>query len=265
MSTLIPKMSKLFIIVGLLVAVCQGDESNGATTRGIDYWCSRDGYQPFPTDPHKYFQCEWIPGTGWYIHMRQCPQQTTWVQSHKKCELSIDSQCAKDGYVAHPTDPHEFYLCEKTAQGWSLHLMHCPQQTTWVQSRKLCELTPQPTTQSPIDYWCSRDGYMSDPTDSHKYFQCEYIPGQGWYLHLQKCPQQTTWVQSHKLCELTPQPTTQSPIDIQCSRDGYVPNPDDPHEFFQCEWIPGTGWYLHLQKCPQQTTWVQSHRKCEGQ
>ncbi|CAG2166819.1 unnamed protein product [Oppiella nova] len=251
-------MSKLFIIVGLLVAVCQGDESNGATTRGVDYWCSRDGFMPHPTDPHKFFQCEWVPGTGWYLHMEQCPQQTTWSQSHKLCEFSpqpttqspIDIQCSRDGYVPHPTDPHKYFQCEWIpGTGWFLNLRQCSTNTTWVQSHKKCE--------SSIDSQCAKDGYVPHPTDPHRYYQCEWIPGTGWYLHLRQCSTNTTWVQSHKKCE--------SSIDSQCAKDGYVPHPTDPHEYFQCEWIPGTGWYLHLMHCPAQTSWVQSHKRCDGQ
>ncbi|CAG2111479.1 unnamed protein product [Medioppia subpectinata] len=61
--------------------------------------------------------------------------------------------------------------------------------------------TPVPTpTQDPVDYFCTRDGYM--PTvDVHKYYQCERIGPHQWRIVIKSCPEGLVWHQELKRCD----------------------------------------------------------------
>ncbi|CAG2171524.1 unnamed protein product, partial [Oppiella nova] len=143
----------------------------------------------------------------------------------------------------------------------------------------------RPAVTRTIDDYCKHEGFIPGP-DPTSYYKCEYVPDQCWNKHLEHCPDGGTWDEVTRQCKAKPTlpptpttppptPTTQSPttqtaghttssIDYWCSKDGYMPHPSDPHEYFQCEWIPGKGWYLHLQHCPGVTKWVQVDKKCDG-
>ncbi|CAG2169736.1 unnamed protein product, partial [Oppiella nova] len=104
-----------------------------------DTVCPVDGYIAHPTDPTAYFQCETIAGQGWHLLLKQCPNKTFWSASNKQCESTATDFYCWMGYMPHETDPHEYYQCQKGPQGWITTLMHCPAQTTWVQSHWRCD------------------------------------------------------------------------------------------------------------------------------
>ncbi|CAG2107684.1 unnamed protein product [Medioppia subpectinata] len=59
--------------------------------------------------------------------------------------------------------------------------------------------TPVPTpTQDPVDFYCSRDGYMPYSLDTHKFYQCESIGPHKWRLTLEICPVGLVWHQELK-------------------------------------------------------------------
>jgi hypothetical protein len=50
---------------------------------------------------------------------------------------------------------------------------------------------------------CYKSGYISHPTDRHKYIVCEYIaegPKQGWWIHIMGCGPGTRWHQPTENC-----------------------------------------------------------------
>ncbi|CAG2116838.1 unnamed protein product [Medioppia subpectinata] len=143
-----------------------------------------------------------------------------------------------------------------------------------------------------IDDYCRKDGYIPG-TDPHDYYKCEYVADQCWNRHLEHCPDGGTW--DHLLISKpkptpaptpkptpapttkptppptpkptpapTPAPTTEDPVQYYCSRDGYMPDFEDHHKFYQCENIGPNKWRLTLQTCPSGYTWVQEHKKCDG-
>ncbi|CAG2106341.1 unnamed protein product [Medioppia subpectinata] len=132
-------------------------------------------------------------------------------------DRSIDDYCSKDGYMPGP-DPDDYYTCEKVPdQCWNRHLVHCPAGGIWDQLTHKCKPkptaaptptpTPKPTvgpTPDPVDLYCSRDGYMPDFEDHHKFYQCENIGPHKWRLTMQTCPSGYTWVQEHKRCDGPP-------------------------------------------------------------
>jgi hypothetical protein len=83
-------------------------------------------------------------------------------------------------------------------------------------------VTPSPTTQPPVTpteggttdggvtfkvgpniVRCYKNGYISHPTDRHKYILCEYIadgPKKGWWIHILDCGPGTRWHQPTENC-----------------------------------------------------------------
>ncbi|CAG2103647.1 unnamed protein product [Medioppia subpectinata] len=62
--------------------------------------------------------------------------------------------------------------------------------------------TPTPTpTPDPVDPMCTRDGYMPDLSNPHKFYQCESIGPHKWRLTLRSCYGDLVWHQELKRCD----------------------------------------------------------------
>ncbi|CAG2113649.1 unnamed protein product [Medioppia subpectinata] len=58
--------------------------------------------------------------------------------------------------------------------------------------------------------------------------------------------------------------TTQDLVDHYCSLDGFMPDFNDKHKFYQCENIGPHQWRLTLQPCPGDEVWHQELKRCEN-
>ncbi|CAG2108664.1 unnamed protein product [Medioppia subpectinata] len=76
-------MSKLLLLSLLLVSIA----IVLANTPEQDKLCAEVGFCPHETDPHKYYQCQFIPDSStWYLAEMHCQASLVWSQQHLYCD-----------------------------------------------------------------------------------------------------------------------------------------------------------------------------------
>lgn len=225
------------LIFDSALKACNFDKNSNtsSTTTDSPICTQKNGHFKHPTEPHKFYECS--NGVAFEF---SCAANLIFDTSINACKYDPNVQtngtanssiCVQsNGYYTHPTDSHKFYEC---TNGVAMEFV-CPGNLIFDLTLKACNFdktvnTTSTTTDSP--FCKQKNGYFSDPTDVHKFYECD-----NGVANQLSCADNLIFNPTIIACTRDTKNQTSSSNSSICtlSEPHIVKHPTDSHKFYEC-------------------------------